>query len=113
VGDRYKLWLSGNLVLYVTCVYPGNKTLVEERKWWKGKGKSQPIFDDSSKTTLNTQHALGKPPLAVCLSVRNDLDFERCGLLEFYAASSGNSLTIFRDDLIGPILKAKEVFLDT
>jgi hypothetical protein len=59
------------------------------------KGKSQPIFDG----TLNAQHAVGKPSLVVCLSLRNHLDFERCGLLGFYAASSGNFLTMFRDDL--------------
>ena len=64
---------------------------------WKGKPK--PIFDGLSKTTLNAQHAVGKPSLAVCLSVRNHLDFEHCGLLGFYTASSGNSLTMFRDEI--------------
>lgn len=63
------------------------------------KGKSQPILDGLCKTTLNAQHVVGKPSLAVCLSVRNHLDFEGCCLLGFYAASSGNSLTMFQDDL--------------
>jgi len=63
------------------------------------KGKSRPIFDGLCNTTLNARHAVGKPSLAVFLSFRNHLDFERCGLLGFYAASSGNALTMFRDDL--------------
>jgi hypothetical protein len=64
-------------------------------------GKANPSLHsmDLCKATLNAQHAVGKPSLAVCLSVRNHLDFESCGLLGFYAASNGYFLTMFRDDL--------------
>jgi hypothetical protein len=33
-------------------------------------------------------------------SLRNNLDFERCGFLGLDAASNGNFLPMFRDDLL-------------
>jgi hypothetical protein len=33
MGDKNKLQLSDNLVLYFNYFYPGNKTFVEERTW--------------------------------------------------------------------------------
>ena len=76
MGDRYKQELSGNLELFLAMIIQETKPLSKKGRGvlFEWKRKSQPVFESLCKTTLNAQHAVGKPPLTLCLSVRNHLD---------------------------------------
>jgi hypothetical protein len=49
------------------------------------------------------------PQLSLISGFRRHID-EICTLLEYYAASSGNPLPTFQDNVSGPIFKGQEVY---